>query len=106
MQSSIRFGGLSIPNNHLSRRRLPTIPQLIQLLFRRDKIGGTEPLREAIIYWPEVSDRIGGMPLTTQQAREAQCSTNSQDSTLRPSSGAVRAITIKTVSVILSTALL
>lgn len=30
MQSSISSGGLSIPNSHLSRRRLPTILQLIQ----------------------------------------------------------------------------
>jgi hypothetical protein len=44
---------------------VPGVARFIQNLFGRDEIGGTEALREAIVYRPEVSDRIGGMPLKT-----------------------------------------
>jgi hypothetical protein len=45
--------------------------EVVQKLFRRDKIGGTETLREAIVDRLEAADGVGRSALIAQQAGEA-----------------------------------
>ena len=50
------------------------IARLIQNLFGRDEIVGSETLGKAVVHRLEASDGFGGAPLMVQQAGEAGCS--------------------------------
>jgi hypothetical protein len=52
-----------------------TIAQVIQQLFRRDKIGGTKALREAAVDRLEAGDGVGGAALRAHRVGEARRST-------------------------------